>query len=98
MIDFKNAGEIPRRITKHTVKEGDFFTKSMTALEKEKLLEKYKGKPENDFVVAIIKAVLCDEEGNLLNLTLKNLKSLPDVLFQDITKACLGIAAGEKKS
>jgi len=96
MIDFKNIDKIPRRIVKHTVKEGDFYTKSMTSFEKESISDKYKD-PEK-MVVAVIDQVLCDEEGKSLNLSLSDLKALPDSLFRDITNACIGLVTGEKKS
>jgi len=98
MIDFTNIDKIPRRITKHTVSEGDFFTMSMTSLEKEDLHKKHKGKSEEKFMIEVISKVLCNEKGDALGLTLDQLKALPDALFRDITKACMGLVVGEKKS
>jgi hypothetical protein len=98
MIDFKNIDKIPRRITKHTVKEGDFYTKSMTSLEKETIANKYEGGSDEEMIVAVIDKILCDDKGEELNLTLAQLKDLPDALFADITKACMGLVVGEKKS
>ena len=98
MIDFNKINEIPRRIKKHTVKEGDFYTVSMTSLEKENIYKDNKDKSEEDMVVIVIGKVLCDETGKLSNLSLKQLKSLPDALFEDIVKACMGMVVGEKKS
>lgn len=98
MIDFRNASAIPRRITKHTVSEGDFYTKSITAFEKEQIYENNKKASEEELIVIVIGKILCDEQGKELMLTIEELKNLPDALFKDITKACMGLALGEKKS
>jgi hypothetical protein len=98
MIDFKNIDKIPRRITKHSVNEGDFYTLSISALEKEKLYDENKKKPEEEMIVIVLGKVLCDESGKLQNLSLEEFKKLPDALFKDIVNACLGQVTGEKKS
>lgn len=98
MIDFKNAKSISRRVTKHTVEEGDFYTCSITALEKEDVYNKNESKPEEVLMVEVLKLILCDEDGKLLDLSLEDLKNLPDALFQDIVSAAMGNVLGEKKS
>lgn len=97
MIDFKNIDRIPRRITKHTVDEGDFYITSMTALEKEQLHENNKEATDEEMLVILIDKVLCDVDGNKISLSLGELKRLPDALFTDIVKATIG-SLGEKKS
>ena len=97
MIDFKNISKIPRRITKHTVDEGDFYTCSMTSLEKEEIYDNNKKKSDEDLMVIVVAKILCDDKGSLLNLSLKDLKALPDSLFHDIVNACMGNVLGKKK-
>ena len=97
MIDFKNIDKIPRRITKHTVDEGDFYILSMSALEKEQMHENNKKATDEEMLVLLIDKVLCDAEGNKVSLSLDDLKRLPDALFADIVKATIG-SLGEKKS
>jgi hypothetical protein len=97
MINFKKIDEIPRRITKHTVEEGDFYTVAISSLEKEALFEEDKEVTEKD-LVKMVALTLCDDKGGLLKLSLKDLKSLPDALFKDIVKAVSGQMTGQKKS
>jgi len=98
MIDFKNINKIPKRVTKHTVEEGDFFTVSISALEKEDLFEKNKKASQEKLLTILLGAILCDEKGELLKLSLNDLKSLPDALFQDMINVCTNKITGEKKS
>jgi len=98
MIDFKNPSEIKRRVIKHKVDEGDFFTLSISALEKEEIYENNKDKSEEELIVIVLSKILCDEKGELINLSIEDLKALPDALFKDMIKACMGMVIGEKKS
>lgn len=98
MIDFKNINKIPRRIVKHTVEEGDFYTKSISALEKEEALKEFKDLPDDEMIIKMMGMVLCDEKGNLLNLTLDQFKSMGDALFADIVRAVTQSMTGQKKT
>ena len=98
MIDFKNAKKIKKRITKHTVEEGDFFTLSISSYEKENLVEDNKDKSDEENLVIFLGAILCDEKGKGLDLSLEDFKDIPDALFQDMIKVCMNMVTGEKKS
>lgn len=98
MINFKNAKKIKRRVTKHTVEEGDFFTISISCNEKEKLAEDNKDGSDEENLVVFLGATLCDEKGKGLDLSLEELFDIPDALFQDMIKVCMNMVTGEKKS
>lgn len=97
MIDFKNIDQIKRRVTKHTVEEGDFYTVSISTLEKEQLIADNKKATQEEMVVVALGAMLCDEKGKTLDLSMEELKSLPDVLFMDMARIIMQMATGKKK-
>ena len=49
-------------------------------------------------MVKMISCYLCDEEGELLKLTEKQLKDIPSGLLKDIFEAIQSAITGEKKS
>ena len=99
MIDFKNPGKLKRRVTKHTVIEGDFYLRSLSSQEKEDMYSDKKANANNeDFIVDVIASVLCDEEGVLVDLSKEDLKLLQDTLFADIVSEVSFKVLGKKKA
>jgi len=98
MIDFGKADGLKRRVTKHTVEEGDFYIRDMSAKERK---EASKDIDENDveaIMDKMIECYLCDDKGKLLNLSEEQLAGIPSGLLADVLKAIQGALLGEKKS
>ncbi len=94
MIDFKN---VKRRIKKHTVEEGDFYLRDISSAEGKVIADKA-GDDTEKAMGAFLRALMCDESGELLKLSDKNLSEIPVGLLQDIMQAVQSLMYGEKKS
>jgi len=94
MIDFKN---VKRRVKKFTVEEGDFYLKDISSAEGKEIAESA-GDDENLIMGSFLRALMCDDKGELLNLSDDDLTNIPVGLLQDIMKAVQKVMYGEKKS
>jgi len=94
MIDFRN---VKRRVKKHTVEEGEFFLRDITSKEGKEIAEKA-GKRVDKQLAAFLQALMCDDKGELLNLSDDELTEVPVGLMQDVTAAVSALVHGEKKS
>ena len=94
MIDFRN---VKRRIKKHTVEEGEFFLRDISSAEGKKIADKAGEDPEK-ILADFLQALMCDEQGEPLNLSVDELKNVGGSLLQDVMAAVMVIIHGEKKS
>lgn len=94
MIDFRNT---KRRIKKFEVEEGEFFLRDISSKEGKEISKKA-GKKDDQQLAAFLKALMCDEKGELLNLTDDELTEIGIGLMQDVVKAVSAVIHGEKKS
>tara|TARA_B110000908_G_C10247025_1_gene449476 strand:+ start:1336 stop:1620 length:285 start_codon:yes stop_codon:yes gene_type:complete len=94
MIDFRN---VKRRIKKHTVEEGEFFLRDISSAEAKDLAEGA-GDDAEKIIAVFLQALMCDEKGELLNLSLDDLKNVGSGLLKDVVTAVMAIIHGEKKS
>lgn len=94
MIDFT---QVKRRVKKHTVEEGDFFLRDISSKEGKAIAEKA-GESADQQVAAFLQALMCDEDGKLLELSQDQLSDIPVGLLKDVVKAVTAIVYGEKKS
>ena len=94
MIDFKN---VKRRIKKHTVEEGEFFLRDISTAEGKRIADDA-GDKLDEQVAAFLQALMCDEQGELLNLSIDDLQNIGGSLLQDVMAAVMAIIHGEKKS
>ena len=94
MIDFRN---VKRRVKKFEVEEGEFFLRDITSKEGKEIAEKA-GKRVDKQLAAFLQALMCDEKGELLNLSDDELTEVPVGLMQDVTAAVSALVHGEKKS
>jgi len=94
MIDFLN---VKRRVTKHTVQEGEFFLLDISSAEG-KVIAEGAGDNAEKIMASFLRALMCDKEGKLLNYTDEQLTQIGTSLLRDVTKAVFSIVYGEKKS
>ena len=95
MIDFTKP--IKRRVKKETVEEGDYCLRDISSKEG-KVIAKEAGEKPDEQVAAFLQALMCDKQGELLNLTEDQLSDIPVGLLKDIVKTVTAIIYGEKKS
>jgi hypothetical protein len=94
MIDFRN---VKRRIKKHTVEEGDFYLRDISTAEGKQIADQA-GDKLDEQIAAFLQALMCDEKGELLNLSIDDLQDIGGSLLHDVMAAVEAIIHGEKKS
>lgn len=100
MIDFNNIKKVVR-VKKYKIEEGEFFLLDLSSAQISRLSESEnkKKKPDTEKIfMALTKAMICDEKGNLLNLDLEVFEDMPKSMLTEIMLEVQSLILGEKKS
>jgi len=97
MINFKTL----KVIKKLSLEQGDVYFLDQSSASIKNLTEsesKKKNPNQEKIILDLLGAMLCDKDGNLLNLTREDFEEMPRSIFQEIALFCESLVIGEKKS
>jgi hypothetical protein len=97
MINFKSL----KVIKKLSLDQGDIYFLDLSTASIKRLTESElkKKKPDQEkLILVLLGAMLCDEKGKLLNLSIEDYEEMPKSIFVEIVNFSQSLAMGEKKS
>ncbi len=100
MIDFNNIQNIIR-VKKFELEEGEFFLRDLSSAEIAKISdsENKKKKPDMEKIfMSLTSAMMCNEKGDLLNLSKATFEKMPKSMLVEILSEVKNLISGQKKS